>query len=692
MTMHRNALSNLGESLKKEWLLTNGLGGYASSTILGINTRKYHGLLVAALNPPVDRKVVLSKLDEEVTTKKGSFPFGSNHFEGLIYPNGYELLREFALRPFPTYKYIADGFQLQKTIFMPYGKNATIILYSVSNMNNSPATILLKPLVNFRHFHAVTERRRLSFDFIQESAEKQTLVQMANPQLSLILRSTEGIYLPREQWIEKLYYPIDKARGEAYLDDCFQPGVFQIEVNANETKEFAMIAVTDSAPKKVKKKAAEIPQDIEALKKLQTEEIERQRILLSKFSARLNVKELEGWLKWLVLATDAFVVEKNFVNGKTVIAGYYWFEDWGRDTFISLPGLLLLTNRIEEAKQVFLTFKHYCRQGLIPNRFPDNPQQPPAYNTVDATLWYINALFQFLKYTYDFSFIKKNLWDTLKEIVEWHVKGTLHGIKVDEDGLLRHDSQLTWMDVMINGRPLTPRYGKAVEIQALWYNTLKTMELLATKFNENPNIEKYCSMAEKVKKEFNKKFWCHEKGYLFDVISEDYKDDTLRPNQIFAIALDFPLLEEEKAEKVIETVQEKLLTPYGLRTLPSDHPNYIGTYVGDFRHRDLAYHNGTAWAWLLGPFTTAFLKIKKHKAEWREYAFKNFLEKLFKENISEAGLGNLSEIFDGDLPHKPRGCIAQAWSVAEPLRAHIEDILLIRPPYEKKLMKEILTQ
>jgi len=267
------------------------------------------------------------------------------------------------------------------------------------------------------------------------------------------------------------------------------------------------------------------------------------------------------------------------------------------------------------------------------------------------------------------------------------VKGTLYNIKVDEDGLLKHGSQLTWMDVMIDGQPITPREGKAVEIQALWYNALKIMELLATNFKEENKAKEYHSMAEETKKGFNQKFWCQEKGHLFDVISDNYKDDTLRPNQIFAIALDFPLLEREKAEKVIDIVKEKLLTPYGLRTLPPDHYNYVGTYLGDFRHRDFAYHNGTAWAWLLGPFTTAYLKIRKHEAKWREYAFKNFLEKLFRGNISNAGLGNISEIFDGDPPHKPRGCIAQAWSVAEPLRAYVEDIMLIRPPNEKEVLE-----
>lgn len=686
MTLRRNALSNVEESLGKEWLVTNGLGGYASSTILGVNTRKYHGLLVAAFNPPVDRRVVVSKLDEEILVGKDAYMLGANQFEGLTYPRGYEFIKEFALAPFPTYTYSVNKLQLQKTIFMPHCKNATIVLYKAVNRHDVPARLLLKPLVNCRHFHAVTERRKASFEFTQENEDHQALVSIINPKISILLRSTMGKYSVKEQWIEKVYYKVDHARGEAHFDDYFQPGVFQIEISPNAIVEFALTATADETPEKAREKAATIPSDINGLKRLHSEEIKRRRGLLLKFQTTLSVENLEEWLKWLALATDAFVVHRASTNGKSVIAGYYWFEDWGRDTFISLPGLLLITQRTEEAKQVFLTFKQYCRRGLIPNRFPDNPQQPPDYNTADATLWYINAVLQFLKYTREFKFVKEKLWETLKGIVEWHVKGTIHDIKMDEDGLLKHGAQLTWMDVIINGKPVTPRDGKAVEIQALWHNALKTMELLAAKFKEENEAEKYRLMAEKAKESFNSKFWCDEKGYLFDAIMDSRRDDTLRPNQIFAVALDFPLLENEKADKIVSVIQEKLLTPYGLRTLPPDHPNYVGVYLGDFRHRDLSYHNGTTWAWLLGPFTTAFLKTKKHESKWREYAFTNFLEKLFQENLFNSGLGSLNEIFDGNFPHNPRGCIAQAWSVAEPLRAYVEDVLLIRPPYEKELL------
>jgi len=686
MTLRRNALSNIEESLQKEWLVTNGLGGYASSTILGINTRKYHGLLVAAFSPPVNRRVMLSKVDEEIILTENTFMLGANQFEGLTYPRGYEFLEEFALNPFPTYKYVAGNVELQKTIFMPYGKNATIILYKASNMNSVPAKIVLKPLVNFRHFHAVTERRKLSFEFVQEPAEHQTIIRHTNPQLSMLLSSTKGTYSPTEQWIEKIHYKTDQTRGEAHFDDYFQPGTFQIEIDPKQTLEFALTAIASKTPENVKQTSADFPSNIDGLKRLHTKEIERQLTLLSKFNARLGVDKLQDWLKWLVLATDNFIVRRESTNGKTVIAGYHWFEDWGRDTFISMSGLMLITNRTEEAKQVFLTFKRYCQKGLIPNHFPDDPQQPPAYNTVDASLWYINAVLQFLKYTNDLPFVKEKLWSTLKEIIQWHVNGTLYEIKMDTDCLLKHGPQLTWMDVIIGKQPITPRNGKAVEIQALWYNALKTVELLAMKFGEKEEADKYRFLAEKAKESFRDKFWCEEKGYLFDVILNESKDDTLRPNQIFAVSLDFPLLEKEKALKMITAVQEKLLTPYGLRTLSPDHPNYIGTYIGNFTHRDLAYHNGTAWAWLLGPFTTAFLKIRNHSEKWRKYAFQNFLERLFSQNISNGGLGNISEIFDGNPPHNPRGCIAQAWSVAEPLRAYVEDILLVRPPYEKETL------
>src|SRR3989304_326780 len=390
-------------------------------------------------------------------------------------------------------------------------------------------------------------------------------------------------------------------------------------------------------------------------------------------------------LSWILLATDAFIV-KGAGDKKSVIAGYFWFEAWGRDTFVSLPGLTLVTGRFEDARRILLDFMGHCRQGLIPSYVQDK-SGGPCYNSVDATLWYVNAVLQYLKYTGDFEFVQKQLWENLKAIVDWHEQGTAYGIRLDGDGLLAHGPRLTWMDAEVDGTAVTPRAGKAVEVQALWYNALRTMQLLANRFEEKSLAEKYAEVAAKARTSFNLKFWNDEKNCLFDVMEESGADTSLRPNQIIAAALDFTMLDNNKNERVVDAVQRELLTSCGLRTLTRNDPRYKGTYVGDRRSRDQAYHNGSVWAWLLGPFTTAFLKAKGHGDYRLDYALKKLIVPLFTQQIFQAGLGTLSEIFDGDSPYTPRGCIAQAWSVAEPLRAYVEDVMQVRPKFEKEVLQ-----
>jgi predicted glycogen debranching enzyme len=367
---------------------------------------------------------------------------------------------------------------------------------------------------------------------------------------------------------------------------------------------------------------------------------------------------------------------------KFVIAGYHWFETWGRDAFIALPGLMLTTGRFEDARQVLLTSKKYSKNGLIPNFVSEKPENA-SYNAVDATLWYVNAVLQYLKYTNDFKFVQMQLYETLKEAIENHVRGTEFDIRLSNDGLLNHGPRLTWMDAAIDGQPVTPRTGMAVEIQALWYNAMKIMELLAKRFSEEDEAERYSKMAAKTRESFTVKFWNSEKDCLFDVIGDFGRDYSLRPNQIIAVALDFVMLDNNRNEKIVDIVHRELLTPYGLRTLAKDDSKYVGTYSGDRKSRDRAYHNGTVWPWLLGSFVKAYLRTKGYGDFRREYALKNFLLPLFARHIFEAGLGTISEIFDGDSPHKPRGCIAQAWSVAEPLKTYVEDVMQARPKYEK---------
>jgi predicted glycogen debranching enzyme len=681
IALDTKSLQNIDNALSLEWLVTNGLGGYASSTVLGVNTRKYHGLLVAAFNPPVNRHVLLNKLDEEIQIENKTYKLGINEFRDTFYPKPHGLLQEFALNPFPTFKYNARDVTLQKTIFMPTGKNAVITNYAIRNVGENEATVRIFPLVNFRHFYHTTHKNQLTWSFNQKPWEQGTVLQF-NPQKHvLLLSANKGKYRADQGvWIENMYFRVDAARGEECFDDCLSTGHFELQINPKRQEQFSIVAVSDNTIEGAQNALTE-------LRKIDSylQELKRREDLLRTFQKRYADVNMEDWLKWLVLATDSFVVNRASTHSKSVIAGYHWFEDWGRDALISLSGLTLVTGRFDDSREILSTFKHYCNEGIVPNRFPDHESDKPQYNTADASLWFFNAVLQYVKYTGDFDFVENELWSTLQSIINYHVKGTLHNIHMDNDGLIVHDPQLTWMDATINNVPVTPRAGKAVEIQALWYNALKTMQQLAKRFNQKNFEEKYTQMAEKAGKSFVEKFWNPEKNCLFDVIADGQKDLSLRPNQIFAVSLDFSMLDQAKSEAVVEAVQTKLWCTHGLRTLSTDDARYVGKYAGDWTQRNQAYHNGTVWPWLLGPFVTAFLKTKRHETKWREFAFQKFLLPFFQKTIHQAGLGTVSEIFDGDEPHLPRGCIAQAWSVAEPLRAFIEDILLNRPPFEGKV-------
>jgi len=682
-----DVLSNFSRAIQTEWIATNGLGGYASSTVLGINTRKYHGLLVASLNPPVDRWVFVTKLDEEVQIENKTYPIGSNEFRHGIQPMGYRFLSSFSLAPFPTYSYHVRGVQLQKTIFMPYEKNATIVGYRVLNLNENNASIRILPLINYRHFHSITNKDKSTFRFIQKPFENGVAIQLSPPTSTLIIFSTYGQYLTSGgKWIEDMYFQADDSRGESCLDDNFQPGCFELNVAPRERKKFYVFAIVGKSESEAQNLLLSLHEGPVSINDLYEQEFKRQKGLLIRFQEQyINIK-MEDWLKWLILTTNSFIVHRESTKTKSVIAGYHWFEDWGRDSLISLPGLTLVTGRFEDAKDILLTFKYYCHMGIVPNRFPDQAGNNPVYNTVDATLWYFNAVLQYIKYTGDLDFVQEELWNTLQSMIEHHVQGTLYDIRVDEDGLITHGPQLTWMDAIINGSPITRRDGKAVEIQALWYNALKTMELLATHLNQKEEAKEYSTMAERAKESFREKFWDSHMGCLFDVVHKEQRDLSLRPNQVIAISLDFSMPDKAMREAIVETVWKRLWGRYGLKTLPEDDPRYVGKYLGDRFHRDNAYHNGTVWPWLLGPFITAFLKVKNYEERWRIFAFKNFLQPLFQEEVFQAGLGTISEIFDGDPPHTSQGCIAQAWSVAEPLRAYVEDVLLKRPPHEQQIV------
>jgi predicted glycogen debranching enzyme len=684
ITYQRDALSRFGELIEKEWLITNGLGSYASSTVLGINTRKYHGLLVAALDPPGNRTVCVSKLDEDVFVGNDVYRLGSNEFHDAIFPDGYKLIGQFSLDPLPTYSYDVGNVQVSKTVFLPKLKNAVAVTYKLTNKNNSDITVRLYPLLTCRYFHTVIYRLRVPLNFILESTSTQFHAVFQRPQATIACRITDGEFKEKVNWVNHIHYRDELQRGEADVDDCFQPGYFEVQVPANSQKEFAVTCAVSHESQQAKEVLNSVGGTTQGVNASFDREVNQKSELLTDFYRNHPEVPMSDWLNWILLAADSFMVE-NEAGKKAVIAGYHWFEPWGRDTFVSLPGLMLVTGKYSEAKDILQTFIQYCKSGLIPN-FVSDKSGILVYDTVDGTLWYVNSVLQYVKYTGDFGFVKDELWEKLQSIIESHQRGTLFGIRVDDDGLLMHGPRLTWMDASVGNDVITPRTGKAVEIQALWYNSLRTMELLANKFGETALAEKYSAMANQTLQSFNIKFWNPKNGCLFDVVDDKTSDASIRPNQIFAVSLDYTMLEREKSQKVVDTVDRELVTPYGLRTLSLGDPKFIGKCSGDSRSRDMAYHNGTIWPWLLGPYITAYLKVNDYTTQAKQQTLENLILPLFTVGIHQGGLGTINEIYDCDPPNEPRGCISQAWSVAEPLRAYIEDILQVKPKNAREIV------
>jgi predicted glycogen debranching enzyme len=681
----KDFLSNFDEATKDEWLVTNGLGGFSSSTILGLNTRKYHALLVAALRPPGERTVILSKLDEDVKVGEKTYQIGANDFRQGIYPKGYKLLQSFSVAPFPTYTFLADTIEIKKTICLPFEKNASIAYYEIDNKSSEDATIQIYPLLSYRHFHYSINRKQNPVRLNQSQTEDAVELIFDNPAAIVGIKAIGGKFVSKPNWIEDLFYREEERRGEASSDESYQPGYFEFKVSRNSQTQFAITAAVGENREETSRTLQSFGLNSSDIVNLIGKELNRRENTLSKFASENQLPQEADNLNWLLQSANDFVV-KGTGDKRFVIAGYQWFGSWGRDSFVSLPGLMLANPRFEDARSVILDYTNYCKFGLVPNLIDDKTGEP-LYNTVDGTLWYINSILQFLKYTGGFEFVRKLLWPTLVEIIQNHKQGTLNDIRVDTDGLLAHGPQLTWMDTIVDNAPFTPRAGKAVEVQALWYNTLRTMQLLAEKFGEKHIAEEYSGMAIKAKNSFNDKFWDKEKNCLFDVLTESGNPDpSIRPNQIIVGALDFNIIDKDRANQVVDFVQAELLTPVGLRTLSPKDSRYKGTYEGDRPSRDRAYHNGSIWAWLSGPLTTSYLKAKGYQEANIQYAAKEFLTPLFTSEIGRGGLGTINEINDGNPPYTPRGCIAQAWSVAEPLRAYIEDILRIRPKYEKEIL------
>jgi predicted glycogen debranching enzyme len=643
--------SDLRAGAGKEWLETNGLGGYASSTITGMNTRRYHALLVAAKRPPTERVVLLSKLEETLVLDGERFELSTNRYPHAVYPQGYRFLHNFRLDPFPIFTFQLGDVELQKTVLMLHGENTTVVRYRLSNPLARRASLELRPLVAFRDYHSLRREDptlKPALD-IEPGVIRLTL----DPQEPALLLAHDALRVHAESaWYKNFEYAEELARGFDFREDLFNPCSLSFDLQDGETR--AVIASTHQH---------------EAGEAAGMEHRERARRL-----AIQGANEADDYRRTLVCAAEQFIVRRGSTRS-SVVAGYHWFTDWGRDTMISLPGLALATGKFNIAREILLAFAEHLSQGMIPNRFPDEGEQP-EYNTVDATLWFVHATGEYLRRTGDLLFIRDRLYSQLIEIVDWHVRGTRYGIRMTEDGLLRsgtEGTQLTWMDAKVGQWVVTPRTGKAVEIQALWYNALRHLAEMAARLTDHSTAD-YCRrLAERAGLSFNEKFWNPELDCLYDVLGDDETADAaLRPNQIFAVSLPHSMLQPERARNVVRVVERELLTPYGLRTLAPSHPDYCGRYEGDSLSRDGAYHQGTVWAWLTGPFITAYLKVHGRTPESIEQA-RQWLH-AFRAHLLEAGLGQISEIFDGDTPHTPRGCIAQAWSVAELLRCEVEEL------------------
>jgi glycogen debranching enzyme len=606
-----------------EWLETNGIGGFASSSIVGMNTRRYHALLTAATRPPVGRVIMLSKLEETLIVDGKRFELSVNRYPGVVHPEGFRYLCEFRLDPCPTFVYEAGGIHLEKRVFMVQGENTTVVEYAITGA----ATLELRPLIAVRDFHSTSHENSAFNSAIERHDGVIKLTPYAGmPPLYLFHDgATVGAGCG---WYRNFEYDRERERGLEFREDLYNPAVFTFEGSGRIVASLTEHPAATAVP--VKRTSATLVGE-------------------------------------LARAAEQFIVARG--SGKSVIAGYHWFGDWGRDTMIALPGLTLVTGRFEVARQILDKFAQVMDRGMLPNRFPD-AGQAPEYNTVDATLWFFEAVRAYAKYTGDYAFVRDRLYACLKDAVEWHLRGTRYGIRVDSDALLACGEpgvQLTWMDAKVGDWVVTPRRGKPVEIQALWYNALRIMEDLARRFQEPSFGAQVRELAERVSSSFHRQFW--KSDCLADVIDGDTRDDSIRPNQIFAVSLTHSMLDADQWRKVVEVVERELLTPMGLRSLSPRDQKYRGRYEGDVKSRDSAYHQGTVWPWLMGPFLTAYVRVHGDAGRARAAA----LLEHFREVMRSRGLAQIPEIADGDAPHESRGCIAQAWSVAELLRAAVED-------------------
>ena len=630
--------------MRREWLVTNGLGGYASGTVAGVNTRRYHGLLVASMNPPVQRMVLLASVEEWLRSADGPpQPLSAaEYWDGTIYPDGFRRLEAVEIDGMlPTFRWLVDGRIVEKRIWMELGVNRTVLTYRL--VAGPPISLQLRPLFAHRDYH---QQRHGQGGFDMAENRDGWIVDAVGVRTHFQVHPSP-VVRSRPDWYWRVLHRAERERGLDDEEDLFTPGT--VEIALDDQREVVVVIGTEPTPP-----GWDVATSSQAAR-------QRQAALRDPATDHPLAAQL-------VVAAEQFRVARqttgeSAAQRRTVIAGYHWFTDWGRDTMISLAGLAIRPGTLWEARAVLDTYIGYLHEGLIPNRFPDGGQAP-EYNTIDATLWLFQALAAYLRVSRDWRFVADRL-DALEGVIDWHVRGTRHNIRMDAgDGLLAGGEEgyaLTWMDARVEDWAVSPRAGKPVEINALWYNAL----CLTADWCERAMrpAGQYREMALRVRESAQARFWYGVGGYCFDVVDgPDGDDPSLRPNQVIALALVYPLIEGDRARCVLDVVTAKLLIPYGLRTLSPDDPRYQSTYRGDQRARDAAYHMGLAWPWLLGPYLDAHLRLNADRAAVRRVV------EPFGTHLADAGLGTVSEVFEPEPPYRPVGCIAQAWSVAELLR------------------------
>lgn len=659
---------NLENGLNKEWLLTNGRGGFASSTIIGANTRKYHGLLIAPLTPPARRYLILSKVDESIQIGEKQYDLYTNVGENYI-SQGYRNQETFEKEYFPTYTYKIEDVEISKTICLEYGKDVVGIYYKIKN-SNKKSKLTIAPIVNFRDFHTMSTNH--NFDIKQTiKGTKVKLIVDRKSDFPIYMNLSEGKYIEHNNNIFRdMFYIEEQKRGFYPKENHSVTGIYEIELNPNEEKEISFVCGFEENIEEIEVKNL-IKNEIKRIDSI----IEKTELL--KKEEKPKTVEL---VKELIKATDQFIVYRPSFGLHTIIAGYPWFLDWGRDSLIAFEGLLLKTKRYDIAKEIILTMTRDIKYGLVPNGYSGFDNRP-LYNSADASLLLFEQIQKYINYTGDYEFIKEKVYEKLEKVIDSYINGIdvdNNNIYLDKDYLISsgtENTQNTWMDAKYGDFAATPRNGKAVEINSLWYNSLMIMADLTEKFGNKENVKKYKDLAKKCKKSFNEQFYNAKRKCLYDVIG----DKKIRPNQLFAISLTYPVIEpnSEEAYNILNVVEKKLLNSYGLKTLAKGEPNYIEVYEGDSFKRDMSYHQGITWVWLLGLYFDSLRnmiksekrKTYKTKLEDKLNEFVEKIVKTFENEVNKRGcVGSVAEIYDSVKPFEPKGTVAQAWSVAEILR------------------------